>query len=46
MIEITTGLLLVIVSGIGIVVCLVALLVTGPMFRKQRKELLTQIEEE
>lgn len=46
MIEITLGLLLVTVSIVIFVCCLIALVVTGPVFKKQREQLLKQIGEE
>ncbi len=44
--EITTGLLLVMVSVLGIIGCLIALAVTGPLFRRKRRKLLEKIESE
>lgn len=43
---ITTGLIITIVGVIGIIGCVIALITTGPRFRKQRQMLLEQIEEE
>ena len=46
MMEITTGMVIEGVSVLGVLACLVGLLVTIPMFRKQRKKLLDKIEAE
>ena len=45
-IEITIGLVLTIISGIGILGSLIALILTGPIFKKQRRKLLNEIETE
>lgn len=44
--EVTFGLVLTLGSAAGILVCLIALIVTGPVFKKQRQNLLNQIESE
>lgn len=44
--EITMGLIITVVSAIGIVGCIIALIAAGPRFKKQRQELLEQIEGE
>lgn len=46
MIEITLGLVLTIISVIGILGSLIALILTGSIFKKQRKKLLNEIESE
>lgn len=46
MIEITLGLIITVVSILGILGCVIALIATGPVFKKQRNRLLDQIEEE
>lgn len=43
---ITMGLIITVVSVIGIAGCIIALIATGPRFKKQRQELLEQIEGE
>lgn len=45
-VEITLGLILVMISVVGILGCLIALIVTGPVFKKQRRNLLDEIESE
>lgn len=45
-VEITLGLILVIISAVGILGCLIALIATGPLFKKQRRNLLEEIESE
>lgn len=46
MIEITLGLVITAVSILGVIGCVIALIATGPIFKKQRSRLLDQIEEE
>lgn len=46
MLEITTGLILTGISAIGILGCIIALVITGPVFKRQRRKLLNRIEEE
>lgn len=44
--EVTLGLILTLGSAAGILTCLIALIVTGPVFKKQRQNLLSEIESE
>lgn len=42
---ITSGLFIMVVALMGIIGCLISLIVTVKVFKKQRKDLLNQIEE-
>lgn len=44
--EITTGFIFVIIGAVGMTGCIIALAVSGKVFKKQREKLLRQIESE
>lgn len=46
MIEFTTGMIIMGISILGILGCLIALIITGPVFKRQRRKLLKRIETE
>ena len=46
MLEITFGMILTLVSAVGVIGCLIALIVTGPVFKRQRRNLLNEKESE
>ena len=43
--EITRGLVMLIVGGMGTIICLIGLIATGPIFQKQRKKLLEKLQD-
>lgn len=44
--EITFGMILTFLGLVGTIACLITLVVTNPIFKKQRKNLLNEIESE